>query len=197
VLFLLGIAWVVGTVYASIPIFWLAIHPFTSFWQKQKRSAFRYLLPFWVLVIGVFLIITYPLFPQQLYHTWIALIPAGACFVVAISTYRRVSKDFGRAQVIGQAELEPAKHEQKLISTGIHSRIRHPFYLGHLLMLLAFTIGSGLVGLYVLTGVALITGALMIWQEERELERRFGEAYREYRRRVPAILPRPRARHEI
>jgi protein-S-isoprenylcysteine O-methyltransferase Ste14 len=54
-----------------------------------------------------------------------------------------------------------------------------------------------LAGLYVLTGVALITGALMIWQEERELERRFGEAYREYRRRVPAILPRPRARHEI
>jgi protein-S-isoprenylcysteine O-methyltransferase Ste14 len=31
---------------------------------------------------------------------------------------------------------------------------------------------------------------VMIRMEERELEARFGSAYRDYRQRVPAILPR-------
>lgn len=191
-LILLGVAWVVGTVYATIPIFWLAIHPFTNFWRRQNRSAFRFLLPFWALVIVIFLVVSYRWFPYQLYRTWIAILPAAASFVAAIVTYRGISKDFRRDQVIGQAELAPATHEQRLVMTGIHGRIRHPFYLAHLLMLLAWTVGSGLAVLYVLTGIAIASGALMIWLEERELEQRFGERYREYRHRVPALLPFPR-----
>jgi protein-S-isoprenylcysteine O-methyltransferase Ste14 len=42
----------------------------------------------------------------------------------------------------------------------------------------------------VLTGFAVITGAIMIRLEDKELEERFGESYREYRARVPAFLPR-------
>jgi protein-S-isoprenylcysteine O-methyltransferase Ste14 len=192
VLLLLAIAWLVGTIYATIPIFWLAIHPFTHFWRRQQRSAFRVLLPFWAVVIAVALLATYPLFPQQLYRAWIALIPGGILAGLAIKVYRGISKDFRREQVIGQAELEPGKHEQKLVSSGLHGRIRHPFYLAHLLMLLAWTVGSGLTALYLLAGIAIVSGAVMIWLEERELEQRFGDAYREYRRHVPALLPLPR-----
>jgi methanethiol S-methyltransferase len=189
VLILLGIAWLVGAIYATIPILWLAIHPFAAFWRRQQRSPFRVLLPFWALVIVLALLSTYPLFPQQLYRTWIGLIPAAILAGLAIKVYRGISKDFRREQVIGQAELEPAKHEQKLISSGLHSRIRHPFYLAHLLMLLAWTVGSGLTALYLMTAVAIVSGAAMIWLEERELEQRFGDEYRKYRHRVPPLLP--------
>jgi protein-S-isoprenylcysteine O-methyltransferase Ste14 len=56
--------------------------------------------------------------------------------------------------------------------------------------LLGWTIGTGLLVLYALLAFAVITGAVMIAAEERELEARFGEAYREYKKNVPAILPR-------
>jgi protein-S-isoprenylcysteine O-methyltransferase Ste14 len=55
-------------------------------------------------------------------------------------------------------------------------------------MLLAWTVGSGEVVLYGLTIFALLTGWPMIRQEEAELEDRFGEEYRAYKRAVPAAL---------
>ena len=55
--------------------------------------------------------------------------------------------------------------------------------------MLAWSLGTGLAVCYGLTAFALVTGAIMIRLEERELEQRFGEAYREYQRRVPAVVP--------
>jgi protein-S-isoprenylcysteine O-methyltransferase Ste14 len=42
---------------------------------------------------------------------------------------------------------------------------------------------------YALTAFAVLTGTLMIRLEDRELEQRFGEQYRDYRRKVSSILP--------
>ena len=49
---------------------------------------------------------------------------------------------------------------------------------------------AGLVIVVALTAFAVITGAVMIRLEDRELEERFGEPYREYRRTVPAVVPK-------
>ena len=85
----------------------------------------------------------------------------------------------------------PCTGEVKRLNTqGIRARVRHPYYLGHLCELLGWTIGTGLVVLWLLLVFAVITGAFMIRSEERELASRFGEEYRAYQRRVPAILPR-------
>ena len=82
--------------------------------------------------------------------------------------------------------------------TGIRSRVRHPIYLAHLCELLAWGVGSGLVVIYGLLVFVAITGAVLIRLEERELERRFGQEYRDYKQRVPAILPVfRRGQHEI
>src|SRR5438034_863499 len=70
------------------------------------------------------------------------------------------------------------------------ARVRHPVYLGHLCEMLAWSVGTGLVVCWLLTGFAMVTGAVMIQMEDAELEKRFGEAYAAYRERVPAVLPR-------
>lgn len=55
-------------------------------------------------------------------------------------------------------------------------------------MLLAWTVGSGEIVLYGLTIFALLTGWPMIREEEAELESRFADECRAYRRAVPAAL---------
>jgi protein-S-isoprenylcysteine O-methyltransferase Ste14 len=68
--------------------------------------------------------------------------------------------------------------------------VRHPIYLGHLCEILGWCVGTGLIALYVLAGFAIVTGVFMIRIEDRELEARFGDAYRTYRATVPAVIPR-------
>jgi protein-S-isoprenylcysteine O-methyltransferase Ste14 len=60
--------------------------------------------------------------------------------------------------------------------------------------LLGLAISSGLLAVYGLVAFALITGIFLIRFEDKELERRFGEEFRAYRARVPALLPFVRSR---
>ncbi|MGA9304646.1 MAG: isoprenylcysteine carboxylmethyltransferase family protein [Candidatus Sulfotelmatobacter sp.] len=76
------------------------------------------------------------------------------------------------------------------MTTGIRSRVRHPVYLAHLCEMLAWSIGTSLTICWVLTAFAVVTGAVMMKMEDKELESRFGEEYRQYRLKVPAVLPR-------
>jgi protein-S-isoprenylcysteine O-methyltransferase Ste14 len=76
------------------------------------------------------------------------------------------------------------------MTSGIRSRVRHPIYLGHLLEAAGWTIVTGSLGLLALLAFALITGAIMLHVEDSELEQRFGPTYSNYRRSVPAIIPR-------
>jgi protein-S-isoprenylcysteine O-methyltransferase Ste14 len=62
--------------------------------------------------------------------------------------------------------------------------------LGHLCEMLAWSLGTGLAVCWALTAFATVTGAVMIKMEDRELEQRFGEKYRQYRSTVPAVLPK-------
>jgi protein-S-isoprenylcysteine O-methyltransferase Ste14 len=183
------VAWIAGCIYATIPLFWLAIHPRIRHWRSH-RSPYRVLLPLWMAMWVAAGALTFPWRHLRLYTTTLAWIPAAALFACGIYLYRRSGQGFSGAQLSGHAELHPHRFEQRLVTSGIRARTRHPVYLGHLCELLAWSLGSGMAVLYGLTGFALLSGALMIVIEERELEQRFGDDYRAYRRRVPAFLPR-------
>ena len=111
-------------------------------------------------------------------------------FLLGFSIYRAAFQKFDRAKVSGLAELEPDRHPQQLITSGIRARVRHPIYLAHLCEIIGWCIGTGLVALYALAAFAIITGAVMIRMEDHELEARFGEAFRAYRQKVPGVMPK-------
>jgi protein-S-isoprenylcysteine O-methyltransferase Ste14 len=116
-------------------------------------------------------------------------LPAAALLTIGFAIYKNSSKNFTSAQLGGLPEVQMGRRDQRLVTSGIRGRVRHPVYLGHLCEMLAWSIGTGLVACYALTALAIVTGALMIRMEDTELEKRFGEAYRDYRRSVPSIVP--------
>ena len=176
--------------YCTIPLFWLMTHPFVERWRKLGRRAFLFLVPAWAVIIAIAFMIVWPFRSAHFYVTWFAWAPAALFFLLGFSIYSAAFRSFHHTQVSGLAEIEPGRHRQQLVTSGIRSRVRHPIYLGHLCEILGWCIGTGLIALYALAAFAVITGALMIHIEDRELEARFGEAYRRYRTRVPAVLPR-------
>jgi protein-S-isoprenylcysteine O-methyltransferase Ste14 len=85
----------------------------------------------------------------------------------------------------------PGSGERDRLHTGkAYGLVRHPLYLGFS-VILAFH--------PVQTRNSLATAAMILayfyaatFPEERRLERKFGDAYREYKKRVPRFLPLPR-----
>jgi protein-S-isoprenylcysteine O-methyltransferase Ste14 len=116
-------------------------------------------------------------------------LPALVLLAWGVATYRRIAGEFGGHKFSGEAELRPQEHAQELVTSGLHAKMRHPIYFAHLCGLMGWTLGSGLAVNFFLLGINLfISFPLMIWMEERELERRFGQSFRDYRARV-SLLP--------
>jgi protein-S-isoprenylcysteine O-methyltransferase Ste14 len=187
---LLLVPWIVAVVYSSIPPFWFVIHPFAARWRGMKRSPYRALLPLWAAMILAIAWITWVWHEIRFYSLPWMWIPAALLLLCGLGTYRKVFSEFGGHKLSGEAELRPEEHAQTLVTSGLHARMRHPIYFAHLCNLAGWALGSGLVVCFVLLGInLLITFPLMICMEERELERRFGENFRNYKARVGVLPP--------
>lgn len=93
---------------------------------------------------------------------------------------------------VAEMGLEAAETHQakQIITTGIYSRIRHPQYLGSILSHIGITfLVSGFYSLLI-TPLVIVINWLLCWKEEKELVREFGEAYIQYKQRVPMLIPR-------
>ena len=183
------LAWTLVCWYATIPSFWLIIHPVPEYWRKHA-SPYRVILPAGLMMIGSAAAATWRWRSVRLYDAPFAWVLFFLFAASAVVFYRGSRKHFTGEQLMGKAEVQPEKHEQKLVIAGMHGRVRHPMYVGHLLMMTGWTVGSGLAACFALTAFAMVTGAVMLRFEENELEQRFGEAYREYKKKVPMLVPR-------
>jgi protein-S-isoprenylcysteine O-methyltransferase Ste14 len=184
------LGWMACVVYSTIPLFWVMIHPRAERWRERVRSPYRVLLPAWVAMWIAVAAVTGPWRRVVLYSTAWSWIPAALLFCAGLWIYLRVGALFSWSQLGGLPEISPGSREQRLVTTGIRARVRHPIYLAHLCEMLAWSVGTGLAVCWALAAFAMVTGAVMIKMEDAELEKRFGEEYAAYRERVPAVLPR-------
>ena len=96
---------------------------------------------------------------------------------------------------IGRGTPVPIMATQQLIIQKPYNYCRNPMALGTIVAGLgvAILIGSISAAILVLTLAALLL-VYIKFLEEKEMELRFGEAYREYRKQTPFVIPRFRKR---
>ena len=79
-----------------------------------------------------------------------------------------------------------------VLDTGVYGRVRHPMYLGTLLVYVGFILATfSLLSFVVWIGIFLFYDRMATYEEE-DLIRLLGDAYRDYRKNVPKWLPRIR-----
>lgn len=96
----------------------------------------------------------------------------------------------------GWRRIHLARREQRLVTDGVYARMRHPQYTG--LFLIVF--GEGIVHWPTIVSVLafpiiVIVYTMLARREERQMIEQFGDAYREYQRRVPMFMPRREGWH--
>jgi protein-S-isoprenylcysteine O-methyltransferase Ste14 len=94
--------------------------------------------------------------------------------------------------VFGWKQIHKAKGQ--LVTTGIYAHIRHPQYLGFLLLTLGMNLEWTTIFTLLLWPVLVIVYYRLAKKEDKEVEEQFGEEFRKYKRTVPSFIPRIRTK---
>jgi protein-S-isoprenylcysteine O-methyltransferase Ste14 len=122
--------------------------------------------------------------PQDVIVSFLGLVLLVVGLFLFVATVRLFSQH-------GEGSIMPWDPTRRLIVLGIYRHVRNPMHTGVFLVLC----GEGLLlrstPLLVFVAAAVVLHLFYIpLSEERGLERRFGEAYRQYKRNVPRWIPR-------
>jgi methanethiol S-methyltransferase len=86
--------------------------------------------------------------------------------------------------------LYAAQKEHRLATTGAYARIRHPQYVGFVLIMFGFLLQWPTLVTLVMFPILVLMYAKLGRMEEAEIRAQFGEAYDRYAARTPRYIPR-------
>ena len=172
-------------------IFWLLIHPFVRYWRKVgTKLTYSVVISVMVVVAaGLFLIRDF-LLAVHFGTNYFLLVLAAAVYAMAVVVYLQRKKHLTFRVLSGLPELDPNRHEQKLLTDGIYARMRNPRYVEVSLGLLAIAFLTNYLATYLLVLVFSLGIYFLVLLEEKELQARFGREYEEYCKRVPRFIPK-------
>lgn len=187
--YVVGVLLVVGVPPAIV--FWLLIHPLAGWWRRVG-SMITYLVvagSCTALGWGAF-VLRDAILGKDLGTNW-SLLPVAAILYLVSAWLSFLAKRHLKMKIfVGLPEIAGDGREGLLLQDGIYGVIRHPRYVAVILGTTGVALFVNYVGGYlVVLGAApalYLVGAL----EEQELVQRFGDGYRAYRSRVPAVFPR-------
>lgn len=108
----------------------------------------------------------------------------------AVMLFALRSYDLGRFGGLTQLRRGILPHapaaEEPLVISGLHRYVRHPIYFGALLFIWGLARDELSLATAAWASLYLAIGSRF---EERDLRRRYGEAYEDYRNKVPALIP--------
>ena len=122
--------------------------------------------------------------------SWLGFLLGGLIYIVGLGGLIWCIRLFAQE---GEGTLAPWDPTQKLVASGPYAYVRNPMISSVVFMLLgeAIYFGSEILGLWA-AGFFLVNHVYFIVSEEPGLEKRFGEAYLDYKVQVPRWLPKQR-----
>ena len=86
--------------------------------------------------------------------------------------------------------LYQAQREHRLAQDGLYARVRHPQYVGFVLIMLGFLYQWPTIITLIMFPILVTMYVLLARREEREALAEFGDQYQRYMARTPAFIPR-------
>mgnify|MGYP001601441010 CR=1 FL=1 len=86
--------------------------------------------------------------------------------------------------------LYKAQQEHTLAMTGPYARVRHPQYIGFMLIMLGFLFQWPTLLTLLMFPVLVFMYTRLAYREERDMQKEFGDVYQKYYEQVPAFIPR-------
>ncbi|MDP1702724.1 MAG: isoprenylcysteine carboxylmethyltransferase family protein [Aestuariivirga sp.] len=89
----------------------------------------------------------------------------------------------------GWQRLYEAQKRHELATGGVYARMRHPQYVGFILIMLGFLVQWPTILTLVMFPILVVMYVRLAKSEEREALAEFGDAYRNYMKDVPGFVP--------
>lgn len=172
-------------------LFWVALHLFVVFWRRMGLAATYTMLVAGCVGLGAILFASRgPLLAVDLGTGPVLWALTAVAYAVSVAFEGRARRHLRMGTLVGIPELRGASAPEVLITEGIYARVRHPRYVGATFGYVASAFFANYLFLWAALPLFLLLLHTVVLLEERELERRFGDAWRAYAARVPRYLPR-------
>lgn len=117
---------------------------------------------------------------------WLGMLLVGVGLTIAVLALR----GYDMAEFIGWPANMKTSENQELRLGGLLQYVRHPLYTGIILILLGLLMTQPTWSYLILVLAASVYIRIGIYFEEKKLIASFGNAYKQYRHRVPMLIPR-------
>jgi protein-S-isoprenylcysteine O-methyltransferase Ste14 len=173
----------------AIPLFWIPVHLATGFFRRIGLLTYMMPLLTWLPLAFAVFHFREPVLGVRFDMPLVVTLAGVLLFVFGTLLHLWTGRLLSLRGIVGVPEVT-AGEKGRLVTSRAFSVVRHPTYLAHTMIFLGvfFMTGVAAVGCVTLLDFVVVQ-VVIIPLEERELVRRFGKEYEEYRRRVPKYFP--------
>lgn len=106
--------------------------------------------------------------------------------IILVKSFQKLSP----FEFIGFSPSDEFTKADRLVVSGLHAYVRHPIYSALILIFVGYSLVQPMPSSLVHLGMLIIYLPIGIYLEEKKLIEKFGQAYIDYKKKIPALIPR-------